>query len=301
MGICLLNLRRTDITELSTNPKERPCHLFVQIITPKKNSHNSLQSMGTTDSKQKLGERVIAARKKLTNDKQIQSERVKEIRSQTPETLKVIMESVRDSFKTCSPFLEPTLLIAWEANPEECAKIILNACGRVLNAPIVKDEYEWFMKYVFPSSVWMFQTTENGPFMYEELINIAHSMSAGIIDTMDSIYSHLKSHPKFEQLLAVENETVVSRQDHSKVGLLKGKGITNIAMETKENNEKKANTDELKTFIDTNVAVNILTSTAKKINSEFQNHIQTVMSHYGDVKPGPVKQVDRCSSKLGLY
>ena len=137
--------------------------------------------MGTTDSKQKLGERVIAARKKLSDDTKIQTKRVKEITSQSPETLKVITDSVRQSFKTCSPFLEPTLLIAWAANPEECANIVLDACGKVLNAPINKDEYEWFIKYVFPSSIWMFKREKNGLFMYEELIQIAHSMSSGII------------------------------------------------------------------------------------------------------------------------
>eukprot|EP01084_Bolivina_argentea_P022182 41230_1 len=113
--------------------------------------------MGATDSKQKLGERVIAARKKLADDIKIQSERVKDIESKSPETIKVIMKSISESFKSCSPFLEPILLIAWQLNPEQCGKIILDACKRVLNAPINKDEYEWFIKYVFPSSIWMFK------------------------------------------------------------------------------------------------------------------------------------------------
>eukprot|EP01084_Bolivina_argentea_P022180 41228_1 len=90
--------------------------------------------MGATDSKQKLGERVIAARKKLQDDMKIQSERAKDIESQSPQTIKVIINSVAESFKTCSPFLESILLVAWQLNPEECAKIVVDSCKRVLNA-----------------------------------------------------------------------------------------------------------------------------------------------------------------------
>eukprot|EP01083_Nonionella_stella_P219842 787079_1 len=106
--------------------------------------------MGTTDSKQKLGETVMATRHKLAEDKKIDSER----ESKAAETIKVIMKSVDESFKSCSPFLESILLIAWQTNSEECGKIILDACKRVLTGPINKNEYEWFIKYVFPSSVW---------------------------------------------------------------------------------------------------------------------------------------------------
>ncbi len=48
--------------------------------------------------------------------------------------------------------------------------------------------------------------------------------------------------------------------------------------------------NNIQAFIDSNLAVNILTTTAKNINDEFQNHIKTVMSHYGDYKPGPIKK-----------
>eukprot|EP01084_Bolivina_argentea_P106574 190682_1 len=113
--------------------------------------------MGSTDSKQKLGERVLAARQKLSHDTKIQSERVNDIESNSPQTIKVILNSVTQSFKSCSPFLESILLIAWKLNPEKCSKIILDRCKSILNSPINKDEYEWFIKYVFPSSIWMFK------------------------------------------------------------------------------------------------------------------------------------------------
>ena len=93
--------------------------------------------------------------------------------------------------------------------------------------------------------------------------------------------------------MRVKNETIIARQDHAKVGLLKQKGITDV-FELKE----QKSTAEIQTFIDSNLAVNILTTTAKQINAEFQNHIQSVMGHYGAVKGGPLKQVNRCQSKI---
>eukprot|EP01084_Bolivina_argentea_P189852 326391_1 len=247
--------------------------------------------MGATDSKQNLGERVRAARKKLDEDMKMQTERSDEIRSKSPATMKVIIESIEGSFKSCSPFLEPSLLIAWKSNPDKCKDIILRACRKVLSAPIIKSEYDWFKQYVFPTSIWMFKTKQNR-FMYEELIDIANNMSSGIINSMDSIYDHLKYHPKWKQLMEIKTQTFVSRQDDKKVGLLQEKGVGDI-LESKEED----NSSDLQSFIDSNLAINILTTTAKNINNEFQNHIKTVMSRHGDFKPGPLKKVERCVSK----
>eukprot|EP01084_Bolivina_argentea_P197006 337679_1 len=121
--------------------------------------------MGTTDSKQKLGERVIAARRKLDEDIKLQSSRSRDLQTKSPQTMKAIIKSIAESFKSCSPFLEPTLLIAWQADPEQCKNIIINSCKKVLSAPIIREEYEWFQQYVFPSSIWMFKTNTNR-FMY---------------------------------------------------------------------------------------------------------------------------------------
>eukprot|EP01084_Bolivina_argentea_P012912 24190_1 len=109
--------------------------------------------MGSTDSKQRLGEKVIAARKKLEENKQMQSDRLQFFESKSPETVKVMIDSIAQSFKTCSPFLEQTLLIAWQSDPEKCQQIIVQSCKKVLSAPIIPDEYQWFQQYVMPSSI----------------------------------------------------------------------------------------------------------------------------------------------------
>ena len=39
---------------------------------------------------------------------------------------------------------ETLLLVAFEANPEEVQRVVNKACKKVMSAPIVKTEYEWF-------------------------------------------------------------------------------------------------------------------------------------------------------------
>ena len=100
--------------------------------------------MGTIDSKERLGERVRTARRKLEEDKKMQSERANEIRSKSPATMKAVLQSIEESFKTCSPFLEASLLLAWEFDPDKCKSIVLNAAKKVLREPIKRNEWEWF-------------------------------------------------------------------------------------------------------------------------------------------------------------
>ena len=249
--------------------------------------------MGNTDSAQQLGQRVIAARRKLLEDTKIQSERAELFKSKSPQSIKVMIDSIERAFKTCSPFLESVLLVVWKCDPQKCQNIVLSSCQKVLKAPILKAEYKWFQTYVFPSSVWMFETKENR-YMSDELLEIARDKSSHIIGSMDSIYEHLRVHKNWKELMDIQNQTYVSRQDDEIVGLLQENGIRDV-LEVKE---EKNSANDMKTFIDSNVAVNILTTTAKNMNKEFQNHVQTVMARFGDVASGPIKNVDRCQSKL---
>ena len=100
--------------------------------------------MGAGTSKQKLGERVLDARKKLEADKAMQAERVARIKAASPEALEVIVRSISDAFERYAPFSDTLLLVAFEANPEEVQRVVNKACKKVMSAPIVKAEYEWF-------------------------------------------------------------------------------------------------------------------------------------------------------------
>ena len=100
--------------------------------------------MGAGSSQQRLGERVLAAIKKLEADKAMQAERTARLRAASPETRDAIVQSITEAFERCAPFSEPTLLVAYEANPEEVLRVLTKSCKKVLSAPIRKDEYEWF-------------------------------------------------------------------------------------------------------------------------------------------------------------
>ena len=100
--------------------------------------------MGAGISKQKLGERVVGGRKKLQADRAMQAERTKQIAAVSPETLDVMVQSISNAFERCSPFTDATLLVAFEANPEEVERILAKTCKKVMSAPISKNEYEWF-------------------------------------------------------------------------------------------------------------------------------------------------------------
>eukprot|EP01083_Nonionella_stella_P232663 820487_1 len=253
--------------------------------------------MGNTDSTKKLGERVLVAKRKLEKDKTIQSERYEYLKANAPQILDATMKSITASFETCSPFSEATLLMAWMHEPETCKTIVLDSCRKVLNAPIRQTEYLWFKEYVFTSCVWMFKAT-NDKFMYQDLLDIVIYMSHTINDTMDSIYELIRKHAQWHRMMNIPNISYVSRQDDPKVGLLQDQGFKDL-FKNKTGDEKSGEElENMKSYIDSNLAIDILISTATSINQEFQNHIKTVMSHFGTFRSGPLKKVERCVSKL---
>merc|ERR1719419_1748049 len=133
--------------------------------------------------------------------------------------------------------------------------------------------------------------------MFDRLLKIAKGMSQGITDEMDAIYQHLKSHKDWERIMAIKNNTLISRQDDNEVGLLRDEGITAV-LEAKQSEDDAEGHQKLTEFIGNNLAVSKLTAAAKKIDSEFQSVMKAVMTRFGDYKPGPIKRVDRCVSKL---
>ena len=139
-----------------------------------------------------------------------------------------MVQSIERSLETCSPFSESTLLVAFEANPEEVERMLRKSCKKVLSAPIDKDEYAWFRQYVYPSSVWMMRS-KHGQLLFEDMLAITQSMTEKIHQSMDSIYTHLGEHQEWSRVTDIKNETVIARQDDERVGLLHERGIRDIA------------------------------------------------------------------------
>ena len=94
---------------------------------------------------------------------------------------------------------------------------------------------------------------------------------------------------------SVASSSSLQEKGIDRVGLLQEKGIRDIV---DGDGDAKEEDDALRTFIDTNVAVNKLTATAKQLDGEFQTHLRAVMSRFGDFRRGPTKTVERCQSKL---
>ena len=207
--------------------------------------HSLLCRMGSGTSKQRLGERVIAAQKMLEAVKKDQAERTKRIEAASPEAFTVIVQSITDSFERCSPFSEPLLMVAFQANPEEVQRVITKSVKKVLSAPIDKCEFAWFKKHVFPSMVWMMQNKE-GEFLYEAMMKITKSMSEKIDNSMHSIYDHLQTHKEWENMTTIKNQNVVTRQDDDRVGQLTDQGIRDM-VEVKQ--EQDTDSGDVPTFI----------------------------------------------------
>ena len=250
-------------------------------------------------SKQRLGERVQGACKKLAADMKMQAERAARIKAVSPETLDVFVQSITDAFERCAPFSDATLLVAFEANPEEVQRVLAKACKKVLSAPVRKREYAWFQRHVFASTVWM-QRNQRGELLFEQMLQITQGMADKVELSMRNIYDHLRTHSQWQQLLAIQDQTVVARQDDARVGLLLEKGIREVAeaKRERESGDGGADADDVATFIDSNLAVNMLTTTAKRLNGEFQSRMRALMSRFGDFKAGPLKTVERCQAKL---
>lgn len=256
--------------------------------------------MGSGSSRQRMGERVTAGRSKLKQRVEAQDERFKVMMTSSPETLKVAVSSIVEALSLCSPFLEGTLLVAFKAEPQKIEERILRTTEKVLTAPINKDEWQWFQQFVLSSSIWLLRTADDSQFLFQKMIETVSGLSESITAEMNSIYKHLKVHEEWHKVMAIQNETFVARQDHDDVGLLRDDGILGV-LEMKQQEDGGGDGEDahkLKEFVESNLAVTQLAATAKKINSEFQGVMKQIMSRYGEYKPGPIKKVDRCVSKL---
>eukprot|EP01084_Bolivina_argentea_P012892 24147_1 len=243
--------------------------------------------MGNTETKERLGARVVIARKKLENDEKSVLGQLEYMKSRSPEFLSYIIENIRIAFKNRSPFSQETLLLGWFTNNKKIEDIIISTCNKLLKQPINKKEFEWFNKYILPSSVLFFKSYKNNKNMSDKthifhyILEIASTYSKDIMNEMDLIYNDLKKTKEWPNLIKISNRNDIQRQDNKSVGLLTHKSLLKFKDQFQdEKNDEKDEKDgtNFEHFIDTNMATNILISTAYGLNKEFQNYIKLVMS-----------------------
>merc|ERR1719410_3154366 len=130
-----------------------------------------------------------------------------------------MVNSIEDALSSYSPFPRSVLSLAFKADPERVKKALTECTQKVLTAPIQKERYQWFMRYVLTSTVW-FKKTENGQYLYQDMMTVTDRKQEKIIQNMDAVYEHLMAHSKWEDITSIQNQTFIARQDHEAVGLL---------------------------------------------------------------------------------
>ena len=106
---------------------------------------------------------MTAGRRKLDHALVLQKKRLKAIESASPQTMDVLVAAVAASFGAMAPFLEGTLLAAFEANPKRIEEVVMASCNKVLSAPIKRDEFEWLQQNVLSSAIWFRRTVRPSP------------------------------------------------------------------------------------------------------------------------------------------
>jgi len=236
-------------------------------------------------SQRLMGERVGAAVNQLRYEKALQKQRMDKMNEQKQRDLMVAI--IRRCFERCAPFLEGTLVAAFDVSPDEVEEIMINATNKVLSPPIVDREWEWFKTHVLPSSVWLMQNSSER-YLFEDLLKSANDKAVGITKDMKSIYEDLKKHGRWNELYSIVNRTHFDRQNHEEVGLLS----EDDGFECKEDNELEA-------FIGGDAAISELIATAQALNNEFQNTMRAVLSPYGAFEAGPIKKTGTLHREIG--
>ena len=248
-------------------------------------------------SKEKVGHLVQSGKAKKEREEKLQCERYELMFATSPETLYLVVKSIIECLKTCAPFLEGDLMVAFKAKPKEIEDVLLETTRKVLSYPIDKEEWQWFRQFVMRSSVWFMRSVDDDRSLYEKMFEIAEGLTKDVNVSMEDIYKHMMRHDDWKKVMAIKEQTWVSRQDAEAVGLLRNEAITNLQeMKVTEDNEEGV--QKLKDYVESNLAISTLSCVAKKINQPFQDAVKQVIGEFGEFRQGPLKKIDRCVSKL---
>jgi len=253
--------------------------------------------MGLGVSKDTVGQLVKSGKAKKERECQLQDERYSLMVSTSPSTLALVVKSTIECLKSCAPFLEGDLMLAFKAKPKELEQCLLETTKKVLSYPIDKEEWQWFRSFVMRSSVWFMRTADDQGFLYQKMFEIAEGLTKKVNVSMEDIYDHMKQHHDWKKVMAIKPQTWVSRQDAEAVGLLRNEAITKL-QEMKVDDDDKEGVHKLKDYVENNLAISTLSAVAKRINRPFQEAVNEVIGQFGEFRAGPIKKIDRCVSKL---
>ena len=142
------------------------------------------------------------------------------------------------------------------------------------------------------------RTADDDEHLFEEMFRIAAKLTANVNESMEGIYNHMMKHDDWKKVMAIKEQTFISRQDHQEVGLLREKCIVDLQESKVTEDEQEEGLQKLKDFVETNSAISNLSFVAKKINRPFQEAVKKVIGEFGAFREGPLKKIDRCISKI---
>ena len=253
--------------------------------------------MGLGSSKDKVGQLVKSGKAQLEHETEVMEERYALMMATSPGMLDFTLESTLKCLESCAPFNESDLMLALKRDPVRVQKCLWKMTEEVLSEPIDGAEWQWFKQHLMRSSVWFMRTADDAEYLYEEMFRIATKLTANVNESMDGIYKHMMKHDDWKKVMAIKEQTWVSRQDADSVGLLREKCIVDL-QERKVTEDEEEGVQKLKQFVEANSAVTNLSFVARNINRPFQEAVKKVIGQFGAFREGPLKKIDRCISKI---
>eukprot|EP01083_Nonionella_stella_P039751 108136_1 len=247
--------------------------------------------------KDKLGERVKTAQKRLKEKLPVLQRQYNEMQLKLPHAITYFKNVIKEAFKNRLPYPDETLVMYWLSNKVECEQLIMNTCIMILTPPIDREEFKWFESYVISSLLWFQRSPTNTKYLYHNLMDIIKNFAIDVTEQFNTILKETQQSAKWDMLHAIKNEEHVLRQDHEEVGLL-------LQVQDMNNPKKYCFTeDDIRDNSSLIDFINLYGCTAQLINisrlldEEYHSLLAEELKGM-EYKQGPPKTMDRCKAKI---
>ena len=275
--------------------------------------------MGATESRQKIGERVAAAKQEL-KDQSERAAKQSKLWKQSPSLLEKLLSNLEDLMSKRLVIPSNLIFYCWYADSKRVSKLLLNVCEKILNPESDHGkEYQWLNDNILTSLIWCLKC-EDGVYMFTKLMNIADRYATNVAKDLSRTYSNLRKDTRFHELSRrIKDKTIINRQDNEHVGLLKNltNDISKVNKNNKINNNNESKSDEKKSddhesesseqVVNIYVGLARLMTVGEEINEEYCNFMfkifEPLLDEYRMVefRRAPLKTFDRCQAKVCLF
>ena len=267
--------------------------------------------MGAIESRQKIGERVTAAKQELKDQTDLAQKQLG-FWPKNSSTSKKLLSNLKDSITKRAQIPGNLLFCCWFVDRGTVSKSLLSVCQEILNPekpnPI---EYQWLSNNILNSLIWCLKSdsSKNGRFMFEELNGIVGNYADNVAKELNSIYNNLQKERRFGELTSIKDQTLINRQDNEQVGLLKN--LINHVSNGNNDIDVKSNDggtmeDDRKQFVNVYMGLTELVTVGQDLNQEYCDFMEELFKPLMDgyrmveFRRAPLKTFDRCHAKVRL-